>query len=434
MLQRRFGLLVVVLFLFGSLVTALPAVADSNVRIVRLSYIDGDAQVDPSNQDDGFIHAVQNMPVTAGMWVYTPNSGRAEVEFENGSTVRLVNDAQILFERLSLSDSGGKIDVINVDHGVLYCNFDKVKSEDRITIHAGTNTFHVSKSTHLRMTADQKYVTVAVFRGEATYDGASPVAIKSGETLSFEVAKPTKHTLAKGIDKIDADSWDKDRDEQLSVVASKGKSSAHSDNYSAQYSYLSSYGSYYNVAGYGSVWQPFGMAPGWDPYGNGMWGLYPGMGYMWISSYPWGWAPYRYGQWESIPGYGWVWAPGSNFTTFNVGPRFGAVPIGYNTPVQPVVAAGVKPAQLVVVGNPPNVHPAILAGHAVVGSHTLAAGATVHAAVPHPIGTRAAAVSHPVQHASAGPSTHSGGAQPSHSAGSMSSSGHFGGGGVGHPK
>lgn len=378
MLHRRFAVA-----LFATILCALPLLADSNVRIVRLSYIDGDAQVNTGTQDAEFTHAVTNMPVTAGMWLYTPKGGRAEVQFENGSTVRLVDDAQIQFEKLALADSGGKIDVINVDHGVVYLNFSKVKPEDSITVVAGGKTLHVTKSSHLRIDADEKSTKIAMIKGEATLDAATPVEIKNNETLAFAADTTDALKTAKGVDSIDADVWDSDRDHELSIVATRansGNTYAYPDAYSAQFASLGAYGNYYTVGGYGTFWQPFGMGPGWDPFMDGMWGYYPGMGYTWISTYPWGWGPYRYGMWQYVPAYGWVWAPGSAFNAWNVGPRFGAVPAGYHVPTAPEVG-GKKPS-LVVVGHPPNVHPAILDGKATVGARPNTTPQLSHAMVP----------------------------------------------------
>jgi hypothetical protein len=421
MLQRRFGFLVALMAIACSLLISLPALADSNVRIVRLSYVDGDAQIDQGNQDQGFTHAVLNMPVTAGMWVYTPNGGRAEVQFENGSTVRLVNDAQLQFERLALADSGGKINAIRVDHGIVYLNFDKVSNDDKITVNIGGKSLRITKSSRLRINADEKTATVAMFHGDAMFEGDQPVEIKSNQTLSLDVAAAAPN-VAKGAEKIKSDSWNKDRDNEISMLATRGNATTNNP----QLSNLGAYGNYYNVAGYGTVWQPYGMMPGWDPFSNGVWGFYPGMGYTWISSYPWGWAPYRYGQWNYLSSYGWFWAPGSNFNTFNVGPRFGTVPAGWRAPVQPTVTGGTKPARLLVVGNPPNVHPSILTGHAVVGArpdtHPVAAGMHVQGSVA-PAGTRPQPGTMPrTSPSSAGPVSHAGspmrtGSAPMHSSG-----------------
>lgn len=384
MSQRRYSVFLMVFAIACSLMVSLPALADSHARIVRISYIDGDAQVDPTNQDQGFVHAVLNMPVTEGMWIYTPNGGRAEIQFENGSTVRLVDDAQIQFSKLALADSGGKINAIRVDHGVVYFTFDKVAKDDQITIDAGGKTFRVDKNARVRVNAGEKDVQFAVIKGEATLEGDKPENIKGDETLTL--AADTGDTkLAKKVDKIGPDSWDQDRDHYLAMLDTRKSTNGNNgfnypDAYAAQFSYLGAYGNYYSVPGYGMMWQPYGMGPGWDPFMNGLWGMYPGMGYMWISPYPWGWAPYRYGMWNYVPGYGWGWMPGSVFTSYNVGPRYGTVPAGFRAPVQPVVGTGVKAQSLVVVGHPPNVHPEILSGKAYVGAKPNATPVMVKAA------------------------------------------------------
>jgi hypothetical protein len=351
-----------------SFLVALPALAESNVRIVRLSYIDGDAQINTSNQDNGFSHAVLNMPVTAGMWVYTPNGSHAEIQFENGSTVRLVDDAQVQFEKLALADSGGKINIVSVDHGVVYLNFDKVGKDDLITIKAGGRTFEVQKSAHLRVMADDTNVLVSVFMGESKLEGDKSTDIKSKETLLLAVGKPEDVKVFNTIEELGSDSWDKHRDSEVAKLDQKKSPFNYPNGYDAQFAYLGNYGTYTNVPGYGWAWQPNGMGMGWDPFSNGVWNYYPGSGYMWISSYPWGWGPYRYGMWNFVPAYGWMWMPGSSFTAWNVGPRFGNVPAGYHAPVAPAV--GGTSAHTVVVGHPPNLHPAVASGNAHVVSHS----------------------------------------------------------------
>src|SRR5690349_9030095 len=85
---------------------SLSAFADSQVRIVRLSDLDGNVQIDHGN---GYEKALRNMPITQGMKLRTDNGGRAEVEFENGTTVRLAPDTAVEFPQLSLRDSGDKV-------------------------------------------------------------------------------------------------------------------------------------------------------------------------------------------------------------------------------------------------------------------------------------------------------------------------------------
>src|SRR3989454_4526534 len=59
-----------VLLTLAAVLLALPAFADSQVRIVRLSQVDGDVQAD-RNTGQGFEKAFLNMPVTQGMKLRT---------------------------------------------------------------------------------------------------------------------------------------------------------------------------------------------------------------------------------------------------------------------------------------------------------------------------------------------------------------------------
>src|SRR5438270_13901764 len=98
-------ILIAVLF---AVVASLPALADSHVRIVRLSYIEGGVQI--SHGDGGaYEKAIVNLPITEGSKLKTSDDGRAEVEFEDGSTLRIVPDSVIEFPQLSLKDSGAKV-------------------------------------------------------------------------------------------------------------------------------------------------------------------------------------------------------------------------------------------------------------------------------------------------------------------------------------
>src|SRR5437899_10736104 len=70
------------------LLVSLPALSDSQVRIVRLSYVEGSVQIARASAF-GFDKALLNLPVAQGATLRTGTDGRAEVEFEDGTTIRL---------------------------------------------------------------------------------------------------------------------------------------------------------------------------------------------------------------------------------------------------------------------------------------------------------------------------------------------------------
>src|SRR2546425_9219713 len=112
-----------------ALLLTLPAFADSQVRIGRLSQVDGAVQAD-RNTGQGFEKAFLNMPVTQGMRLRTNVDGRAEIEFEDGSTLRMVPHTIVVFPDLSLRDSGAKVSAVSVQDGTAYVNFTGKKDEE----------------------------------------------------------------------------------------------------------------------------------------------------------------------------------------------------------------------------------------------------------------------------------------------------------------
>ena len=76
----------------------------SHARIVRLSYVQGEVQIDNVH---GFQNATMNMPVTEGNRLVTSSDSWAEVQFEDGGTLRLAPETQVTFSELGRNSSGG---------------------------------------------------------------------------------------------------------------------------------------------------------------------------------------------------------------------------------------------------------------------------------------------------------------------------------------
>ncbi|MGA7646441.1 MAG: FecR domain-containing protein, partial [Terriglobales bacterium] len=84
------------------------ASAESKARIVRLSEVQGTVRLDRA-AGDGFDKAFLNLPVVEGSRLKTGKDGRAEVEFEDGSALRLAPDSEVDFGRLALGNDGQKL-------------------------------------------------------------------------------------------------------------------------------------------------------------------------------------------------------------------------------------------------------------------------------------------------------------------------------------
>jgi FecR protein len=328
----------VVLTAAACALVALPALADSQARIVRLSDVQGSVQID-KNTGMGFESAFLNLPITQGAQVRTHDRGRAEIEFEDGSTMRLTPNTTVEFSTLGLSDSGKRISVINLVEGMAYVNW---LGKDDFSLSFSHEKVSVDRAAHFRVGASSEVAHVAVFKGDVDVEGpAGKVMVEKKKTATFDSADNDKSTLANNVEEEPLDSWDKE-------------ASAYHDQYaknnSSPYGYgmsdMNYYGAYSNVAGYGMMWQPYFTGVGWNPFMDGAWSWYPGFGYMFASAYPWGWMPFRYGSWMSVPGMGWMWQPGgwNNWLTI---PRYtGTLPINFH----PLVAPAAGTVRTVAVG------------------------------------------------------------------------------------
>jgi hypothetical protein len=325
-----FGL--VLLTVTACALLALPALADSQARIVRLSDVQGSVQID-KNTGMGFENAFLNLPITQGTQLRTRDNGRAEVEFEDGSTLRLTPNTSVEFSTLGLSDAGKRISVINLVEGMAYVNW-LGKSTDDFSLNFSRETIALDHAAHFRVETSTETSNVAVFKGDVDVEGPSgKIAVAKKTTATFDAANDDKYTVANNVEDAALDSWDKE------AIAYHDQ---YSRNNSTPYGYgasdMSYYGAYSNVPGYGMMWQPYFTGIGWDPFMDGAWSWYPGYGYMFASAYPWGWMPYRYGNWMFVPGFGWMWQPGG-FNSWAAAPHFsGTMPLNFHPLVAP--AAG----------------------------------------------------------------------------------------------
>lgn len=312
---------------------ALPALADSQARIVRLSDVQGSVQID-KNSGLGFENAFVNLPITQGTKLHAGKMGRAEIEFEDGSSLRLTPNTTVEFNKLGLSDSGKRISQVNLIEGMAYVNW---LGKDDLTLNFSRETIALDHTAHFRVDTSTEVANLAVFKGEVNVEGpAGKVAVAKKKTATFDAAADDKLTMANKVKEDPLDSWDK---ESVSYHDQYAKN--NSSPYGYGVSDLNYYGSYSNVPGYGMMWQPYFTGVGWNPFMDGAWGFYPGFGYMFASAYPWGWMPYRYGNWMFVPSFGWMWQPGAWNSWVGV-PRYTATTLTRVTPPVPPASGTVK--------------------------------------------------------------------------------------------
>jgi hypothetical protein len=335
------------------------ASAESKARIVRLSEVQGTVQIDRAT-GDGFDKAFINLPVIEGSRLKTGKDGRAEVEFEDGSALRLAPGSEVDFTRLALGDDGQKLSTVQLVSGTVYANLRPKKSGEKAGDQFALNFAHesvtVAGAAHFRVELDgASKATLAVFKGKvsatspsgefevaekhsATIDTAKEELgngdLAKGELGNGDATKKGGFVIAKNYEAEPSDGWDRQQADYHDRYASAGGSGISSP-YGYGMSDLNYYGSFMNVAGYGNVWQPYFIDAAWSPFQDGGWAFYPGAGYLWVSGYPWGWMPYNYGNWAFVPGFGWVWQPGYYNPWYGI-PQVVNPPVRTKVPTPPV--------------------------------------------------------------------------------------------------
>ncbi len=345
MSKRSLGTLIVLSMTLTLVLASVPVFADSQVRIVRLSNVEGTVKVD-RNTGQGYENAFLNMPMVEGMKLATKDNGRAEVEFEDGTTLRITPRSTLEFTALALRDSGDRMSTLTVQTGQVYVNYLAKQKGEEFKVAFSHEVVPLTSAVHFRLDVDAGDAVLAVFKGDLQVQSPSgDVKVSKNNSATFDLLDSDKSKVAKNIEEDPFDAWDKQQIKYQQEYASKGSNNNYPYGYGV--SDLNYYGNYYNVPGYGTMWQPYFTGAGWSPFNDGSWMFYPGFGYTWVSAYPWGWMPYRYGSWSMVPGYGWMWAPGGFGGGWYTVPRLTNPPNRFPVPRPPQAGNAT-----VVVGHP----------------------------------------------------------------------------------
>lgn len=290
---------------------------DSQVRAARMSFLQGTVNVNHID-NTGSDPAQVNMPLPQGVRVSTGQDGQAEIEFEDGSVVRLTPNSSLELTTLTADANGNLTTDLTLDNGLMYA---ELRAADKFTYSIAAGAVQVSPvvDATVRISMDKPPAVVSVLDGTAQVAGGSASGegyktnVNAGETLNGDANDPGRYHLTQ---QVATNSWDKWNDDRDAAAANEtAEQTDVRDGYAGEAGYgwsdLDANGSWYNVPGQGEVWQPnVATDPDFDPYGYGSWVWYPGSGYVWASGYSWGWTPYRCGNWSYWDDFGWGWQPG----------------------------------------------------------------------------------------------------------------------------
>lgn len=284
--------------------------AAPGVRIVRLSEVNGDVQLDRQT-GHGFEAAFANLPIIQGGRLRT-GEGVAEVEFEDNSSLRLTPHSLVEFPVLSLGSNGVRASTVHVVEGTIYVSLTKGK-QSNMNVTFGKETLTLGPSAHIELAVNSKQPRLDVLDGTVeAVNGATTTTVGKKKALLFDPANSAPPTLLSKNEKGPYDEWDKHAVEYHQRLAPSGGNYA-----SVPYTYgladMNYYGGFLNMGDCGMMWQPYLVSANWSPFNNGTWAWYPGAGYSWVSPYPWGWTAFHSGSWNYCPSRGWGWQPSSQW-------------------------------------------------------------------------------------------------------------------------
>jgi hypothetical protein len=349
--------------------------------------LQGDVTVDHLDNTAGDPAQI-NMPLAEGARLTTGEDGQAEVEFEDGSVVRLTPNSSLGLSVLSVDPAGNFQTHLTVLHGLVYAEL-RAAAKYLYVVDAGGELISPVANATVRINLDQPPAIVSVFDGTVQVEHPStPEAdgykkeVRAGESLTGDASDSSEYSVSQNVEQDSWDEWNRGRD-QAAADAAASRTTAR-DGFAGDQGYgwsdLDANGSWYDVGGQGQVWQPaIAQDADFDPYGYGSWVGYPGAGYVWASGYAWGWTPFRCGHWSYWYGFGWGWSPGAGCGRaglgFGRGPGSGVFavnivrpPQNYRLPTRPIHEPGmlhpipVGRAPQPGTGLPPSHEPRMIAG------------------------------------------------------------------------
>ena len=266
------------------------------VRMAHLSYQSGGVSWRPSNSV-GWSQASLNVPFRQGSQIWA-KSGRAEVQFDDGSVMRLAASGFATLATM-YSDSNGEFTEIKLNDGIGQFMLRNKLSEYQVdTPGCAVKAYGPAE---LRIGVGNG-TEIAVTSGQCEVDGPNGAqSLKAGEHLVVQGSN-ARLTSAPPWDNFDHFCENRDH-----LVAHHNRYVPRNIDLVA--GDLDSYGTWHHDGRYGEVWTPTAVATDWRPYEDGDWTWVSPFGWTWCDYEPWAWAPCHYGTWVH-ESYGWGWCPG----------------------------------------------------------------------------------------------------------------------------
>jgi hypothetical protein len=273
--------------------------------------------------------ATLNLPLGPGDTIMTFGERRLEIQFDNGTIVRLDRNTELKIETIlaqSLS-SGQKLSNLVLRRGQIYTMYKQYDAEETfqvITANAAVKFKHNTVATIGLREEGTTDVQVKTGKAAVRYgpDADHPKDRIVGKGEAFSVLPDHTFALGEYAVATEFEAWNSGINENFEALH-EGQSElpkpvqrlSRAVFYFAQM-YSNTYGEWLWDDYLGYVWRPFynDYYPwgNWSPYIYGRWLNYSSQ-MFWVPDEPWGWVPYHLGVWHWDKNKGWLWIPGSAF-------------------------------------------------------------------------------------------------------------------------
>jgi len=235
-------------------------------QIVRLSYVQGDVRVAPGrgkhpDLSGEWEQAVTNTPIQQDYSLAT-GDGRAEIEFENGSTAYLAENSVLLFEKLS-SKNGVPTTQLRLITGTATFSVDPAPKE-KFTVETTTDELTFPKKSFLRVDSymDATSVTPQNDKGDDVLRGKlKTIHLDKGKTMAtdqgriIQLGGPQSSTGP-----ADWDTWVGQRVQTREADTAAALKASGLTSFVPGITDLYRTGTFFDCAPYGKCWEPYGLS------------------------------------------------------------------------------------------------------------------------------------------------------------------------------
>ena len=151
----------VVVLVCGRLLSAQEAAARP---VARLSHVAGSVQVQQEDATEAPADAALNMPIVQGERLLTGESGEAEIEFADGSVLRLTPNSAATLEKLTATAGATEMQLAD---GLFYL---ELRSSDRASyaVYAADESLTPEENASFRVRVSAGQAEIAVLNGSLT--------------------------------------------------------------------------------------------------------------------------------------------------------------------------------------------------------------------------------------------------------------------------